>query len=58
MQQLPELGCVLHLDGLAPLAELPRPPEETPSHANNVHAVTQVVALRRALHTFATQATP
>jgi hypothetical protein len=58
MQQLPELGCVLHHDSLAPLAELPRPPEETPSHANNVYALTQVVALRCALHTFATQATP
>ncbi len=54
LQQLPDLGGVLHLDALAPLAELPRPPDETPSYANHVHALTQVVALRRALHTFAT----
>lgn len=58
LQQLPELGGVLHLEALAPLAELPRPPDETPSYANHVHALTQVVALRRALHSFVTSNTP
>jgi hypothetical protein len=58
LQQLPELGGVLHLDALAPLANLPRPPDETPSYANHVHALTQVVALRRALHSFVTSNTP
>lgn len=58
LQQLPELGGVLHLEGLAPLADLPRPPDETPSYANHVQALTQVVALRRALHAFVTSNTP
>jgi hypothetical protein len=58
LQQLPELGGVLHLDALAPLADLPRPPDETPSYVNHVHALTQVVALRRALHSFVTSNTP
>jgi hypothetical protein len=57
-QQLPDLGCVLHLDSLEPLAELPRPPEETPSYAHTAQALTQVVALRRALHSFASRAKP
>lgn len=58
LQQLPELGGVLHLEALAPLAELSRPPDETPSYANHVHALTQVVVLRRALHSFVTSNTP
>ena len=58
LHQLAELGCVLHIDSLAPLAELPRPPDETPSYANHVQALTQVVALRRALHSFANQTAP
>ncbi|MEK8030332.1 DUF5691 domain-containing protein [Ideonella sp. DXS29W] len=58
LQQLPDLGAVLHVDALAPLADLPRPPDETPSYANHVHALTQVVALRRALHLFVSANTP
>jgi hypothetical protein len=58
LQQLPELGGVLHLDALAPLADLPRPPDETPSYAHHVQALTQVIALRRALHSFVTSNTP
>jgi len=57
LAQLADLGCVLHIDSLEPLAELPRPPDETPAQAQHVHALTQVVALRRALHTFATRTT-
>ena len=56
LQSLSDLGGVLHVDALGPLADLPRPPDETPSHANHVHALTQVVALRLALHHFATSA--
>lgn len=58
LQSLSDLGGVLHVDALAPLADLPRPPDETPSYANHVHALTQIVALRRALHHFATSTTP
>lgn len=58
LQQLTDLGGVLHLDALAPLAELPRPPDETPSYANHVQALAQAVSLRHALHHFATSTTP
>lgn len=55
---LAELCCVLHIDALERLAQLPRHPEETPSFADTMHAVAQVIATRRALHSLTVSRTP
>ncbi|MBC7994183.1 MAG: hypothetical protein H7Z15_13200, partial [Rhizobacter sp.] len=46
---LPELCCALHADSLNTLSPLTRHPDETPSYAEALHAVTQVIAVRQAL---------
>lgn len=46
---LPELCCALHADALGPLSQPARHPDETPSFAETLQAVTQVIAVRQAL---------
>jgi hypothetical protein len=55
--ELPELCCALHVDALARLAALPRHADETPSFADTLQAVMNVIAARRALHTLTTSST-
>ncbi len=55
---LPELCCALHVGALDRLATLPRRPDETPAYADTLHAVTQVISVRRALHSLPTSRTP
>jgi hypothetical protein len=56
--QLAELACALHPDALDRLAALPRHADETPSCAEALHTVAQVVATRRALLTLIPTRTP
>jgi hypothetical protein len=55
---VPDLCCVLHIDVLDRMAQLPRHAEETPSYADILHAVAQVIHVRKALHTLTTSNTP
>jgi hypothetical protein len=55
---LPELACVLHQDALGELAGLPRRHDETPAHAEVLHAVDRVIAARLAFHHLPTTHTP
>lgn len=55
---VPELCCVLHSDVLDRMAQLPRHAEETPSFADILHAVAQVIHVRKALHTLTTSNPP
>lgn len=56
--QLSELACALHADTLDRLAALPRRADETPSCAEALHTMAQVVATRRALLTLIPTRTP
>lgn len=55
---LAEACCILHVSALERLADLPRHAEETPSHAQALHAAEQVIAMRRTLHATRTSRTP
>lgn len=55
---LPDLCCILHVDALEPLVQLPRLPDDTSSYTDLLHTVTQVVTVRRAFHTLANSRTP
>lgn len=55
---LPELCCALHPEVLPRMTQLVQQDELTPSMGQALHAVSQVVALRQALHSFITSRTP
>lgn len=55
---LPELCCALHHELLPRLSQLAQQDELTPSMGQTLHAATQVVAVRQALHSFITSRTP
>ncbi|GAA0744557.1 DUF5691 domain-containing protein [Ideonella azotifigens] len=47
---LPELCCALHQDALPALAQVPRQADETPSIAQALQTMMQVIAARQAFH--------
>jgi hypothetical protein len=55
---LPELCAMLHIDALAGLGQMARHPDETQSFAETLHAMSRVIAVRRAFTSLATSTTP